>query len=25
MWKNVDQSTKERLEAKYQENKAKAA
>lgn len=25
MWKNVDQSTKDRLEAKYQENKIKAA
>lgn len=25
LWKNVDQTTKERLEAKYQENKEKAA
>lgn len=25
MWKNIDQAHKDRLEAKYQENKAKAA
>jgi hypothetical protein len=25
MWRNIDQATKDRLEAKYQENKTKVA